>query len=135
MRTIPMRETLGVEFKSDQKTIGKEAILKEVVAMANTNGGEIYIGVEDDGEITGAQKVRRDRIQMQAFVSHNTVPPVYLRAVLMEDDPLRPVMKLEVARSASVVSTLSGTMYRRRYKAGPARSRADVCLRDCHEAF
>ena len=44
---IPERETLSIEFKSDRKTIAEGVIVDEVVALSNTDGGELYIGVED----------------------------------------------------------------------------------------
>ena len=38
-RTIPIRETLTVEFKSDLKKYGDAALFEDVVAFANTEGG------------------------------------------------------------------------------------------------
>ena len=52
-RTIPMRESLEVEFKSDKRKLDDGDIIDAVVAFANTNGGGIYLGVENDGSITG----------------------------------------------------------------------------------
>ncbi len=46
---IPEHETKTVEFK---KNFGKEAIIA-VTAMANSRGGQIFIGVNDSGEIAG----------------------------------------------------------------------------------
>ncbi len=46
---IPEHETETVEFK---KSFGKEAIIA-VTAMANSKGGQIFIGVNDSGEISG----------------------------------------------------------------------------------
>jgi len=40
-------ENSGVEFKRDD--IRPEQLAKEVVAMANFQGGMILLGVEDDG--------------------------------------------------------------------------------------
>ena len=42
-------ETENIEFKS-QVT---DDLYKEVIAFANTDGGTIYIGVEDDGTVCG----------------------------------------------------------------------------------
>ena len=56
--------TLTVEFKSDRKTIGDNVIIDEVVAFANTEGGDLFLGVEDDGRVTGVQEVHRDPIRM-----------------------------------------------------------------------
>ena len=35
------------------KSVYVDSIKKEIVAFANTHGGTIYIGVEDDGEVCG----------------------------------------------------------------------------------
>lgn len=50
-RTIPVKETLTVEFKSDIKKYGDSDLFEDVVAFANTDGGDLYLGVEDDGTI------------------------------------------------------------------------------------
>ena len=42
-------ESETVELKS----VYADSIKKEIVAFANTHGGTIYIGVEDDGEVCG----------------------------------------------------------------------------------
>lgn len=44
-------ESESVELKE----IYTNDLKKEIVAFANTNGGEIYIGVQDDGQITGVE--------------------------------------------------------------------------------
>ena len=40
---IPTKETLSVEFKSDQRTLGESIIVDEVVALSNSEGGDLYI--------------------------------------------------------------------------------------------
>ena len=55
-RTIPLKETLTVEFKSDVKKYSDSDLFEDVVAFANTDGGDLYLGVEDDGTITGVHK-------------------------------------------------------------------------------
>ena len=52
-RIIPLQETLTVEFKSDLKKYPDSEIFDVVVAFANTEGGVLFLGVEDDGQITG----------------------------------------------------------------------------------
>ena len=44
-RTIPMKETLTIEFKSDLKKYGDAPLFEDVVAFANTEGGDLYLGV------------------------------------------------------------------------------------------
>ena len=114
MSNISMSESLTVEFKSDRKTISESVIVEEIVALANTDGGELYIGVEDNGEITGVQPAHRDVIRIAALIAGRTVPPLSVRAVLLDYE--MPVLRLEVAQSKSVVATSSGKVLRRRLK-------------------
>ncbi len=53
MKEMDLKKSLTVEFKSDRTKISDDVIVEAVVAMANTDGGDIYLGVEDDGQITG----------------------------------------------------------------------------------
>ena len=52
MRSIPEKESFTVEFLSDREKLSDSKLLDEVVGLANTFGGNIYVGIEDDGEIT-----------------------------------------------------------------------------------
>jgi ATP-dependent DNA helicase RecG len=65
-------ENSGVEFKRDD--VRPEQLAKEVVAFANFQGGRIFLGVEDDGSISGIQRqntqewvinVLRDKVHPQ----------------------------------------------------------------------
>lgn len=47
-------ENSGIEFKRDD--VRPEQLAKEVVALANLQGGRILIGVEDDGSVSGIQR-------------------------------------------------------------------------------
>ncbi len=54
MPVLPDKETLNIEFKSDLKTYGDRDLLEALVAFANTEGGDLYLGIEDSGEVTGS---------------------------------------------------------------------------------
>ena len=53
---IGFREDMTHEFKSDKNKLQDSEIVDAVVAFANTDGGELYLGVEDTGEISGLHK-------------------------------------------------------------------------------
>ena len=76
---IPQRETLEIEFKSDEKKLHDNDLIDAVVAFANTHGGDLYLGVEDDGRITGLHPDHRDGTQLSAFIANKTIPPVSVR--------------------------------------------------------
>jgi len=54
LEIIANGENSGVEFKRDN--IRSEQLAKEIVAMANFQGGRVILGVEDDGKISGIQR-------------------------------------------------------------------------------
>lgn len=68
-------ENSGVEFKRDD--LRPEQLAKEVVALANFQGGRILLGVDDDGTITGIQRDNLERWVMDT-VFGRTVHPVIL---------------------------------------------------------
>ena len=76
MRNIGFKESLTVEFKSDRNMLSDTDIIDVVVAFANTNGGDLYLGVEDDGSVSGLNKSRGDQTQLAAVIANKTVPPV-----------------------------------------------------------
>jgi ATP-dependent DNA helicase RecG len=51
MNWIQNGENSGIEFKRDH--IRPEQLAKELVAFLNFKGGRVFLGVEDDGSVTG----------------------------------------------------------------------------------
>ncbi len=114
MSHIGMKESMTVEFKSDLKSLPDNDLIDAIVAFANADGGELYLGVEDDGEVTGLHKNHADTTRLAAFVANKTVPPVPVRTEILDFD--RPVLKISVPKRLSVVSSSSGKIQRRRLK-------------------
>lgn len=54
LELIANGENSGVEFKRDD--LRPEQLAKEIVALANFQGGKVLLGVEDDGTIGGIQR-------------------------------------------------------------------------------
>lgn len=67
-------ESSGVEFKRDD--IRPEQLAKEIVAMANFQGGRVLLGVEDDGTISGVQRDNLEEWVMNVF--QNKIHPMIL---------------------------------------------------------
>lgn len=116
VRTIPYKETLEIEFKSDEKLYPDRDLIEEIVGMANTAGGTLYLGVEDNGDITGVHKKHKDAIGVTALIANSTVPPIAVRAEVINEEN-DDVLRIEVPRSRSIVATSSGKILRRRIKA------------------
>ena len=116
MRSIPEHESLLVEFKSDTKKLPDSDIFDAVVAFANTEGGELFLGVEDDGSVTGVHKSHANPITLSAYIANNTIPPVSIRAEIIDEE--HPVLRISVPKSyGGIVATASGKILRRSIKA------------------
>lgn len=115
MRTIPVAESLEIEFKSDLKGYSDHDLIEEIVGMTNTVGGVLYLGVEDNGVVTGVHKKHKDAVGVTALIANSTVPPVSVRAEIIDEDG-KDILKIEIPRSRMIVSTSSGKILRRRLK-------------------
>lgn len=113
---LPKKETLTIEFKSDKKKYSDADIFDAVVAFANTEGGDLYLGIENSGEVTGVHEKHQNPTTLSAFIANNTIPPVAVRTEILND--IHPVLKISVPKSYSgIVATISGKVLRRRIKA------------------
>lgn len=65
-----MKETEIIEFKREFVN----DLNKEVIAFANTNGGEIFIGIDDDGKVVGLNDIENVELQCVNHIS-NTIKP------------------------------------------------------------
>ena len=112
---IGFREDMTHEFKSDKNKLQDSEIVDAVVAFANTDGGELYLGVEDTGEISGLHKDHMDITRLAAFIANKTVPSVPVRCEIL--DLALPILKITVPRRTSITASSSGKIQRRRLKA------------------
>jgi ATP-dependent DNA helicase RecG len=116
MRTIPQQESLTVEFKSDRKRLPDADLIAAVVCLANTEGGTLYLGVEDNGTITGLHTKHQSIAQLSAFIANRTNPPVSVRATVINEEGHN-VAAIEVPKSFRLVATSDGLLQRRRLQA------------------
>ena len=65
-------ESETVELKAEVVT----DICKEIIAFANTKGGTLYIGVQDDGQIIGVNNADRVTLQISNMVRDSIKPDV-----------------------------------------------------------
>lgn len=114
-RIIPERETMEIEFKSDVKKLSDSDLIDAIVAFANTHGGDLYLGVEDNGAVTGLHEQHRDVTQLSAFIANRTVPPISVRIEYLHGEC--PALLIHVPKSRSIVASSAGKIQRRRLKA------------------
>ena len=67
-----LRESETVEFKE----VVVEDVKKEIIAFANCDGGKLYIGVGDDGTVTGLDDPDRTALQISNMVRDAIKPDV-----------------------------------------------------------
>jgi len=77
LEVIANGENSGVEFKRDD--IRPEQLAKEIVALANFQGGKMILGVEDDGKISGIHRDNLEEWVMNIFQDkiHPLILPFY----------------------------------------------------------
>lgn len=113
-------ESLTIEFKGESlKPLNDHDLLEAVVCLANRTheeAGYLFIGVEDDGRITGArprhEAGKTDLVRLQALISNRTRPSISVRVMLLDLKGI-PVIVIEVPRSRSPIGTSEGKFLRR----------------------
>lgn len=111
------KESLKIEFKSEKKNpISDHELIDEVVGMANALGGTIYLGVEDDGTISGASKNHQDVDGLSALIANKTIPSVFVKTCLKKIEN-KIIVCIEVPISKQVIASTQGKVLQRRIKA------------------
>jgi ATP-dependent DNA helicase RecG len=98
LEIIANGENSGVEFKRDD--VRPEQLAKEIVALANLQGGQVLLGVEDDGKISGVQ-----REDLETWVM-DTVFGRYIHPLIL---PFYEELALDDGKRVAVVTITQGT--------------------------
>lgn len=87
------RETERIEFKRT----ANERIAKTVIAFANGTGGDIYIGIDDFGQVAGVDDIDGEMLKVSSLV-HDAVCPPLMQFVHIEPIELegRDVVRVSV---------------------------------------
>lgn len=73
---LSLQEGKTLDFKRDLS--GLDGILKTVIAFANTAGGEIVVGVDDDKAVVGLKDAISDEEKISRAVQDSISPPIAL---------------------------------------------------------
>lgn len=112
---ISQGESLTVEFKSDSKCLPDRELLAAVVSLANTEGGDLLLGVEDDGTVTGLHPNHLNTAGLPSLIANKTNPALSVR-VERYDLQGKSIARITVPKSRQLVSISDGTLLRRRIK-------------------
>ncbi len=80
-------ESERIEYKSQMI----DDIYKEVIAFANTDGGVIYIGIDDKGNLTGIDNVDETYTRLTNGIRDAIAPDVtmFVRYVLQDTEDVK----------------------------------------------
>lgn len=112
---IPSTESLTVEFKSDRKRLPDQDLVEAIVCLANTDGGELWLGVEDDGTPTGLHAEHQQLAGLGGMVAARTSPSLTVQVEALEVAGIC-VARITVPKAQSEVATSNGVYLRRRLK-------------------
>ncbi len=124
-----MVEGMRVEFKREYS----ETIRKTVVAFANTEGGTIYIGIEDDGRVVGVSDA--DDVQKRVISTcRDGIAPDVIQFLSCDSKMIdnQPVVVVEIQRGTACPYYLAGKgirpegVYVRRGSASIPASQAEI---------
>lgn len=97
-RMVAMGEGFHLEFK--RKVPKPERIAKEVVALANSKGGKVFLGVDDDGTVRGVRDVHEQLYLLEEALKVHCDPPVDFRIEAVPVSHRREVLVVDVPDSA-----------------------------------
>jgi ATP-dependent DNA helicase RecG len=112
---LPAAESLTVEFKSDRKRLPDTELVEALVCLANSEGGTLWLGVEDDGIPTGLHKEHQMLMGLAGLVAARTSPSLTVQVEPIDMAGVV-VARITVPKAQSVVSTANGVYLRRRLK-------------------
>ncbi|MEM8560236.1 MAG: ATP-binding protein [Bacteroidota bacterium] len=98
-RLVALGEGLTIEFK--RRVPRPERIAKEVIALANTQGGKLLLGVDDDGTIKGVRDAHEEAFALRQAIAAHTRPLVPLDVTAVPVSRRREVLVVDVPESAA----------------------------------
>jgi ATP-dependent DNA helicase RecG len=112
---LPRAESLTVEFKSDRKRLSDDELVEALACLANSEGGELWLGVEDDGTPTGLHEAHLNLNGLPSLVAARTSPSLAVTVQALEVSNQR-VACISVLKSSGEIATTAGKYLRRRIK-------------------
>jgi predicted HTH transcriptional regulator len=94
---VSLGEGRTLEFK--HRVPRAERIAKEVIALANTDGGRILLGVDDDGTLVGVDDAAEEAFMLRRAISRLCDPPVSYHTDRVVIAPRRDVLVVHVPES------------------------------------
>ena len=116
MQTVyPAAESLTVEFKSDRSGYPDRELIKALTCLANTAGGELWLGVEDNGIASGLHRSHLNLSRLTALIAMQTHPSLVVKINKRRVNNVT-VAQIIVPRAGVLIATKEGVYLQRRIK-------------------
>jgi predicted HTH transcriptional regulator len=96
-RIAQQGEGLKVEFK--KKAAFPEKIVREIIALANTEGGYLLIGVDDDGTVSGQRFIEEEVFVMQKAIGQHIQPKLEYQVEIFKLTPKKGIAVFSIPKS------------------------------------
>ena len=96
---VDLGEGINVEFK--RRVPQPERIAKEVVALTNTHGGRIVLGVDDDGNILGIDHASEEEFLLRQAIEAHCRPVVEYQTERVVVEPRCDVLVVTIPESST----------------------------------
>lgn len=126
---IPSKETLTVEFKSDRSRFSDEHLIEAIVGLANAQGGELWLGIEDNGTPTGLHPEHQALERLAGMVTARTSPSLMVEVTEIIYEGLK-LARIAVPQARTTVCTKSGKYLRRRLRPDGTPENAPLYLHE-----
>jgi len=90
-------ESQHIEFK--KKVAHPEKIVREVVAFANSDGGELYIGVDDDGKISGLKFAEEEKFALESAIRRYCRPRIAFNSEIIKITEKKSLIRYQISES------------------------------------
>ncbi|TYZ14565.1 ATP-binding protein [Hymenobacter lutimineralis] len=81
-----IRQGEGEQLEFKKRTTHPTRIARTLASLANTHGGRVLVGVDDDGRIVGVRDAEEEMYQLREAAAHYIDPPLQLRFREVEED-------------------------------------------------
>ncbi|MFN3596499.1 MAG: helix-turn-helix domain-containing protein [Rubricoccaceae bacterium] len=98
-RLVALGEGTHLEFK--HRMPRAERLAREVIALANTAGGRVLLGVDDDGTLVGLKDADEELFVLEEALRTRIEPPVEVRIESVRVSRRREVLVVDVPASAA----------------------------------
>ena len=115
LEIVKKGEDSYTEFKEEK--VHSDKLASEIVAFANTEGGNLIIGISDNGEILGVADTDKEMQRIDNICANNCEPTVYAtiekliiddKKILIVKIPKGPLRPYRTNRGIHYIRTASG---------------------------